>query len=106
MQRSRSILARRALIAASGLSFACSNADESALAMVTITVRSIDVTFADLDGDLEVSGDEKSEVRPMAAVATGPAQGTDDHEGRLYLNRIAYYYLVPVVDIGLAIEPE
>lgn len=29
---------------------------------------------------------------------------TDDHEGRLFLNRLAYYYLVPVIDIGLAIE--
>lgn len=29
---------------------------------------------------------------------------TDDHEGRLFLNRFAYYYLVPVIDIGLAIE--
>src|SRR5690348_9729364 len=24
---------------------------------------------------------------------------TDDHEGRLFLNRFAYYYLVPVIDI-------
>lgn len=29
---------------------------------------------------------------------------TDDHEGRLFLNRFSYYYLVPVIDIGLAIE--
>lgn len=29
---------------------------------------------------------------------------TDDHEGRLFLNRLAYYYLVPVIDIGLAID--
>ena len=29
---------------------------------------------------------------------------TDDHEGRLFLNRYSYYYLVPVIDIGLAIE--
>ena len=29
---------------------------------------------------------------------------TDDHDGRLFLNRLAYYYLVPVIDIGLAIE--
>ena len=29
---------------------------------------------------------------------------TDDHEGRLFLNRFAYYYLVPVIDIGLAID--
>lgn len=30
---------------------------------------------------------------------------TDDHEGRLFLNRFAYYYLTPVIDIGLAIDP-
>lgn len=30
---------------------------------------------------------------------------TDDHEGRLYFNRFAYYYLTPVIDIGLAIDP-
>ncbi|WP_442579340.1 ThiF family adenylyltransferase [Mesorhizobium sp. ASY16-5R] len=29
---------------------------------------------------------------------------TDDHEGRLFLNRLAYYYLVPVIDVGLAID--
>jgi molybdopterin/thiamine biosynthesis adenylyltransferase len=29
---------------------------------------------------------------------------TDDHDGRLFLNRFAYYYLVPVVDMGLAID--
>lgn len=29
---------------------------------------------------------------------------TDDHDGRLFLNRYSYYYLTPVIDIGLAIE--
>jgi molybdopterin/thiamine biosynthesis adenylyltransferase len=29
---------------------------------------------------------------------------TDDHAGRLFLNRFAYYYLTPVFDMGLAIE--
>jgi len=29
---------------------------------------------------------------------------TDDHAGRLLLNRFAYYYLAPVFDLGLAIE--
>jgi len=29
---------------------------------------------------------------------------TDDHEGRLFLNRFSYYYLTPVIDIGLAID--
>lgn len=29
---------------------------------------------------------------------------TDDHEGRLFLNRLAYYYLIPVIDMGLSIE--
>lgn len=27
---------------------------------------------------------------------------TDDHEGRLLLNRLAYFYLIPVIDMGLA----
>jgi molybdopterin/thiamine biosynthesis adenylyltransferase len=30
---------------------------------------------------------------------------TDDHDGRLLLNRLAYFYLIPVIDMGLAIEP-
>ncbi|MEJ0098513.1 MAG: ThiF family adenylyltransferase [Pseudomonadota bacterium] len=30
---------------------------------------------------------------------------TDDHDGRLLLNRLAYFYLIPVFDMGLAIEP-
>lgn len=30
---------------------------------------------------------------------------TDDHDGRLFLNRFAYFYLTPVIDMGLAIEP-
>jgi molybdopterin/thiamine biosynthesis adenylyltransferase/proteasome lid subunit RPN8/RPN11 len=29
---------------------------------------------------------------------------TDDHAGRLFLNRFAYYYAIPVIDLGLAIE--
>lgn len=29
---------------------------------------------------------------------------TDDHEGRLFLNRFSYYYLTPVIDMGLAID--
>jgi molybdopterin/thiamine biosynthesis adenylyltransferase len=27
---------------------------------------------------------------------------TDDHAGRVFLNRLAYYYLIPVIDMGLA----
>ena len=30
---------------------------------------------------------------------------TDDHDGRMLLNRLAYFYLIPVIDMGLAIEP-
>lgn len=30
---------------------------------------------------------------------------TDDHDGRLLLNRFAYFYLIPVLDMGLAIDP-
>jgi molybdopterin/thiamine biosynthesis adenylyltransferase len=29
---------------------------------------------------------------------------TDDNDGRLLLNRLAYFYLIPVIDMGLAIE--
>ena len=30
---------------------------------------------------------------------------TDDHDGRLLLNRLAYFYLIPVIDMGLAVDP-
>ena len=30
---------------------------------------------------------------------------TDDHLGRLILNRLAYFYYIPVVDTGLAVDP-
>ena len=30
---------------------------------------------------------------------------TDDHDGRLMLNRLAYFYLIRVIDMGLAIDP-
>lgn len=30
---------------------------------------------------------------------------TDDHDGRMLLNRLAYFYLIPVIDMGLAIQP-
>ena len=30
---------------------------------------------------------------------------TDDHLGRLLLNRLAYFYYVPVIDTGLAVSP-
>lgn len=29
---------------------------------------------------------------------------TDDHEGRLFLNRFSYYYITPVIDMGLSID--
>jgi molybdopterin/thiamine biosynthesis adenylyltransferase len=29
---------------------------------------------------------------------------TDDNEGRLFLNRLAFFYLIPVIDVGLAID--
>lgn len=31
---------------------------------------------------------------------------TDDHLGRNFLNRFAHFYLTPVVDLGLSIEPD
>lgn len=31
---------------------------------------------------------------------------TDDHDGRLLLNRLAYFYLIPIIDMGLAIDPQ
>lgn len=30
---------------------------------------------------------------------------TDDHDGRMLINRLAYFYLVPVIDMGLVIQP-
>ena len=30
---------------------------------------------------------------------------TDDHAGRLYLNRVAHFYLIPVIDVGLVLMP-
>ncbi|MCB1357230.1 MAG: ThiF family adenylyltransferase [Maritimibacter sp.] len=30
---------------------------------------------------------------------------TDDHAGRLYLNRLAHFYLIPVIDVGLLLMP-
>lgn len=30
---------------------------------------------------------------------------TDDHAGRLYLNRVAHFYLIPVIDVGLILMP-
>ena len=30
---------------------------------------------------------------------------TDDHLGRLILNRLAYFYLLPVIDMGLSVAP-
>lgn len=30
---------------------------------------------------------------------------TDDNSGRLFLNRLSHFYLIPVIDLGLAISP-
>lgn len=30
---------------------------------------------------------------------------TDDHDGRLFLNRLAYFYVIPVFDMGIKIDP-
>ena len=50
---------------------------------------------------------------PLADAATGRALRscdlvfgcTDDHLGRLVLNRLAYFYLLPVIDTGLSVLP-
>lgn len=31
---------------------------------------------------------------------------TDDHDGRLWINRLAYFYSIPVIDIGIGIDYE
>jgi molybdopterin/thiamine biosynthesis adenylyltransferase len=31
---------------------------------------------------------------------------TDDHSGRIFLNRLAHFYLLPVFDMGIVIEPD
>lgn len=31
---------------------------------------------------------------------------TDDHSGRIFLNRLAHFYLIPVFDMGIVIEPD
>lgn len=31
---------------------------------------------------------------------------TDDHDGRLFLNRLAYFYLTPVFDVGIGIDTD
>jgi molybdopterin/thiamine biosynthesis adenylyltransferase len=31
---------------------------------------------------------------------------TDDHSGRIFLNRLAHFYLMPVFDMGIVIEPD
>lgn len=30
---------------------------------------------------------------------------TDDHSGRIFLNRLSHFYLIPVIDVGLALLP-
>ncbi|MBO9395088.1 ThiF family adenylyltransferase [Shimia sp. R9_2] len=30
---------------------------------------------------------------------------TDDHSGRIFLNRLSHFYLIPVIDVGLALIP-
>lgn len=49
-----------------------------------------------------IGGEESRDALRSCEVVFGC---TDDHDGRLILNRLAYYYLIPVIDIGLAIEP-
>lgn len=50
---------------------------------VTMTVRSMPDSFADLNGDLELSDGETEEIRPIAAAASGPAtaDGAVDPDG-------------------------
>lgn len=48
-----------------------------------------------------VGGDENRDALRSCDVIFGC---TDDHDGRMFLSRFAYYYLVPVIDIGLAID--
>ena len=40
---------------------------------VTMTLRTLPDSFADLNGDIELNGEETEEIRPVAAAASGPA---------------------------------
>ena len=40
---------------------------------VTMTLRTLSDSFADLNGDIELNGEETEEIRPVAAAASGPA---------------------------------
>jgi hypothetical protein len=54
---------------------------DGARGKVTVTVRSDDTVWADLDGDLSFDGEtEKKQVRPIAMVASGPAVGIESGE--------------------------
>ncbi len=48
---------------------------------VTMTVRSLPDSFADLNGNLELDGDETEEIRSVAAAASGPAISPDAVDG-------------------------
>jgi hypothetical protein len=46
------------------------------------------------------------EVRELLKSADVVLGCTDDHEGRLLINRLSYFYNVPVIDMGILIDPE
>lgn len=48
----------------------------------TVVVRSMDTTWADLDGDLKLGEGEEKKSRPVAAAVTLPVAGEDGKEGR------------------------
>ncbi|MFY9329944.1 MAG: ThiF family adenylyltransferase [Georgfuchsia sp.] len=48
---------------------------------------------------------EKSECRDALRACDVIFGCTDDHLGRNVLNRLAHFYLIPVIDLGLLIEP-
>lgn len=78
----------------------------NAIAKVTVAKRMVEQSEFDLELRTYTNYVIDVEVRDVLKSADVIMGCTDDHEGRLLINRLSYFYNVPIIDMGILIDPE
>ena len=83
----------------------CRSDGANAVAKVTVAQRMVDQSEFDVQLRTYTHFVTDVEVRDVLKSADVVMGCTDDHEGRLLLNRLSYFYNVPLIDMGILIDP-
>jgi hypothetical protein len=84
----------------------CRRDAEERMAKVTVAQRMVEQSGFAVDIKCYKNYVTDSDVRDVLKSADLVMGCTDDHEGRLFINRFSYFYNAPAIDMGILIDPE